>query len=83
MEREMSMADEWREFADKVVPRAAFSIQRREMKRAFYAGARVLLSGLVRALDTDHEPTAGDLRMVDRLDRELNEFFERLARGQE
>jgi hypothetical protein len=37
------MAEEWNRFAGRVLPPHASAVQRREMRRSFYAGAFALL----------------------------------------
>jgi biotin synthase-like enzyme len=76
------VAEKWDEFA-----RAAFrgrhiqSMQRREMRRAFYAGADSVLFGVVVALTPDREPTDQDVQLLEDLHDELREFAQLMKEG--
>ena len=48
--------------------------QRREMRRAFYAGAQCVLLGVIDALAPESEPTAEDLELMAGVQRELSDF---------
>lgn len=41
------IADTWRDFESRIVPADAPDVQRREMRRAFYAGASAALGAMV------------------------------------
>lgn len=80
MKRQL-MAEQWNSFAQAVLPRDASATQRREMRRAFYAGAQGILFGVIAALAPDSEPTAEDLAMMDNLQRELSDFADAVKAG--
>lgn len=71
----------WESFAANVIPPNASDIQRREMKRSFYAGAAVLLELQMSILDPGTEPTEKDLAVMDRIADELKAYFEGLKVG--
>lgn len=71
----------WADFRRKVVPIAAPPVQVTEMRRAFYAGAGALFSELIRMLDPGTEPTEADLRKMDAIAMELEQFFAEVKAG--
>jgi hypothetical protein len=73
----------WKDYRTKVLPLDAPAIQARECRRAYYAGAWALLSILLGQLEqnTDGEPTAADLRLMDDLHAEMLAFGERVKEG--
>jgi hypothetical protein len=75
------MAEQWDQFARAVLPRDASADQRREMRRAFYAGAQGILFRVISALAPESEPTEDDLRMMDDLEKELAEFGQMIKDG--
>ncbi len=76
------IADAWREFELNVLtPINAPEVQRTECRRAFYAGAGGLLTGLVRMLDPEERPTAEDLKKMDAIQAELTQFQDDLREG--
>lgn len=54
------------------------TIQKREMRRAYFAGAQHLFAVLLNTLDSDREPTAADLNRVDLVHKELEAFVAQL-----
>jgi len=75
------MAEQWDQFARAVLPKDAPADQRREMRRAFYAGAQGILFKVITALAPEDEPTEEDLRMMGDLERELSDFAELVKDG--
>ena len=61
-------------FASLVIPKDAPTIQLREMQLAFMAGAEHVWSSIMNILDPGEEPTAADLRRMDLIQRELDEW---------
>lgn len=57
-----------------VIPADAPDVQVAEMRKAFFAGAQHLFASIVTVLDDGSEPTADDLRRMDLIEKELNEF---------
>lgn len=76
-----SLADEWRDFK-KVVPPEAPLFQVEQTRAAFYAGATVLFSLLMYGLEPGRSPTESDLRKVDELKAEIDEFWVEVKRKQ-
>lgn len=71
----------WATFEEKVLPATAPDVQKRETKRAFYAGASSLLNALARAMSTGGEVTDADIAAMDSVAAELNEFDEDVRNG--
>jgi hypothetical protein len=76
------MAEQWAKFAVAVLPQDASVIQRREMKRAFYAGAQAIMFKVIAALAPEEEPTEADLQMMSDLEQELQDFAAMVKAGQ-
>jgi hypothetical protein len=66
----------WMGFSMRVVPKDASTLQRREMRLAFFAGAQHLFASIMTGLDEDKEPTDADLRRMDLINKELGDFAE-------
>jgi hypothetical protein len=64
-----------------VLPDNAPPVQLEECKMAFFAGSQHLFHSLITIMDPTHdsEPTPGDLRKMDLIDKELREFASKLA----
>lgn len=69
---------EWGSFANSVIPRDAPLIQRREMRRAFYAGAQTMLT-LCAALGTEEYSEEEGCRVLEELTQELQAFLSRVG----
>jgi hypothetical protein len=80
MKRQL-MAEQWDSFARAVLPKDAPSVQRQEMRRAFYAGAQGILHGVIAAFALESEPTDADLEILANLEIELSEFAELVKKG--
>ena len=81
MTERRTLADQWSQFVRKVGLTNMHAIQRKEMRRAFYAGAASLLDAMMTGLDEDREPTADDLAYLDRISDELEKFGLDIAAG--
>ena len=57
------------------VSRNAPQIQLDEMRTAFFAGAKHLFSSLMTVLDPDEEVTEDDMRRMDMINKELDDFI--------
>lgn len=75
------MAEQWDQFARAVLPKDAPPDQRREMRRAFYAGAQGILFKVIAAFAPETEPTEADLQVMTDLERELSDFAEMVKAG--
>jgi hypothetical protein len=80
MKRQL-MAESWDDFARSVFHDNIPEIQRREMRRAFYAGAHAILFKVIDSLAPESEPTAEDLDIMSNLHNELLEFATAVAEG--
>lgn len=65
---------QWLDYRRQVIPSTAPSVQVIESRRAFYAGARALLTGMLERFDPGRAPTAEDLAIMDGIKDELERF---------
>jgi hypothetical protein len=68
------IAEGWEDFRRRVIPATASRVQVDETRNGFYAGAWLLLSTIMSALEPGHEATAADLTMLDEIYDELQKF---------
>jgi hypothetical protein len=61
-----------------VIPKDAPEVQVTECRRAFYAGAAILLQSMMIIMDADREPTANDLMKMAAIQEELDAFGHQL-----
>lgn len=59
----------------------ASDVQKREMKRSFFAGAWWMLEMASIQMDPDSEPTADDIEYMQRISDELKRFAESVEQG--
>lgn len=64
----------WAAFAHYVLAKDAPPIQVREMRLAFMAGAEHLFDSIMNILDPGEEPTDADLRRMDMIGKEIEEW---------
>lgn len=76
-----TIAEQWEIWRAAVMPPDVHEVQLTEMRRAFYAGATVLLSALTIGLDEDSEPTADDVAYLERLHQEMKQFSRDVGEG--
>jgi hypothetical protein len=69
----------WAAFAHLALPKDAPPVQIREMRIAFMAGAEHLFSSIINILDPGEEPTDADMRRMDLIHQELEEWRGRLS----
>ena len=74
-----TLLDEWNDFANSVLPPDCSRVQRQEMRRAFYAGAKVML-GLMSDLADEFDEDAG-AQQVEKLNQELSRFNDDVQGG--
>lgn len=74
MKRQL-MKEVWNEFAQKCVPRNATGEQRKQLRKAFYAGAHQIFFRVMAGFAPESEPTPEDLQMVTDLYNELRAEF--------
>ncbi len=80
MKRQL-MAEQWDQFARSVLNASTSQDQRREMRRAFYAGAQSILFRVIESFAPESEPTADDLQIMEDLHNELQEFGKLIQQG--
>ena len=79
--KRMLMAEQWDEFARRVLPVGCSVLQRTETRRAFYAGAQSILFRVITAFAPDAEPTAEDIQIMEDLHQELRDFGKLIQEG--
>jgi hypothetical protein len=75
------IAAEWATYAEHILPKNAPPIQVQETRRAFYAGAGAILHHILRLADPGEEPTETDLRMMDDIEVEIEEWLVDMEAG--
>lgn len=75
----MTLREQWQSFALEILPLDCSDIQRRETKRAFFAGAWGMFH-LVSSVGED-TPDEDALAMLDGWKREMEEFQEKVRQG--
>jgi len=79
--KRLLMAEEWDKFMRQVLPRNASTVHRWEMRRAFYAGAQSILFRVIESFAPESEPTDDDLKLMENLDQELQDFAKSVKEG--
>jgi hypothetical protein len=77
----MLMRAEWAKFEAACFPGGVGEVQRREMRRAFYAGAQSILFRVIESFAPESEPTAEDLQIMTDLHQELSDFADDVKAG--
>ena len=75
------MAEQWDQFARGVLPAGCPPVQRQEMRRAFYAGAQAILFKVIHSFAPETEPTDDDLKIMQGVHEELQEFGKAVSEG--
>ena len=70
----MLIAEKWNECARMILPADCSPLQRRETRRAFYAGAEGLLKAIMADLSDEPDGTPSDMGLMLSIDRELRQF---------
>lgn len=83
MPRQLRIREEFNSYRKSVIPADAPSIQIKECRRAFYAGAQALLGRIMESLDPDKEATENDVLMMNEITVELSEFAVAVREGRE
>jgi hypothetical protein len=65
----------WTTLRAIAIPADASEAQLRDMRIAFFAGARHLLGSIMSILDAGEEPSEADLNRMDRINAELEKFI--------
>ena len=74
------IAQQWNQFERSSIPRAAPAIQRREMRRAFYAGVAAQLH-LLEGLGEDEVSEDAGVAALEAMKQEVLDFFEQVRQG--
>ena len=77
----MLIAEKWNECARMILPADCSPLQRREMRRAFYAGAEGLLKAIMADLSDEPDVTPNDMNLMLGIDRELKWFAQLVEDG--
>jgi hypothetical protein len=75
------VGEAWASFERAILPRDCSDVQRREMRRAFYAGGFVVLDVIAAAMSGDDDMTAGDEAVLIDLSLEREEYLANLRLG--
>ena len=70
----------WESYRLNVLPDEAGEIQIKETRRAFFAGAAIIMETLMLALDPGDEPTDADMQRMADLQAEIDEFGQAIDR---
>lgn len=81
MARRMYVTEQWNSFAQIVLPKECSDLQRKEMRRAFFAGAVALWEIFFRGLTDGDDVNPQDLEKMADLQAEFGLYLERLKRG--
>jgi hypothetical protein len=73
-----TLQDKWQSFERSAMPKDAPPIQRKEMRRAFYAGVAVMLS-LMSELGEDDVSEEAGAAALEALDQECKQFLSRVG----
>ena len=57
------------------------TVQVTEMRKAYFAGAQHLFASIMAVMDSDREPTANDMRIMDSIQKELDEFVKEMKKS--
>ena len=64
----------WESYLKQIVPDDAHETQIEETRRAFYAGAAILYTGIMNMLDESANDTQGDIDLMEDLAHEIHAF---------
>lgn len=71
----------WLTFAEHALPTSTSAIQKREMRRAFYAGAGLLFENLTNEVGPDDVSEDAGLNIMQAVDTEIRAFLRDVERG--
>lgn len=77
----MTLDECWKKYELMAIPDDAGSVQRREMRRAFYAGAYSLISLMLDATDTAGDDEDRGAEMIAAYEKECRDFAEAARTG--
>lgn len=77
-----TLAEQWQAFDRLIlVPAKAGAVQRKETRRAFYAGAQALLEIMRTCISDDPDMTATDEKLIEQIDAEFVQFAKDIEGG--
>jgi hypothetical protein len=79
--KKKSLAEQWTEFELSTGVAATSVVQRREMRRAFYAGAASFLDAMMRGFTQKTEPEQEDYDYLNSLTDEMEQFGRDIIAG--
>lgn len=79
MDNKLLLKGGWEIYRVQAVPVDASHFELREIEQAYWAGAQHLMACIMVGLDPGTEPTDDDLKRMDYIEQELEEFANRLA----
>lgn len=71
----------WLGFKTICIPKYASEAQLRDMRIAFFAGALHIFTSILSTLDPGKEPTEEDMKRIDKIHGELEEFQRELEKS--
>ena len=81
MPKRLLMLEQWNLFSRALHLEKASSIQRQEMRRAFYAGAGAILFRAIHEVSDESDSTSSEIELVGGLYKELKDFAELVKQG--
>lgn len=81
MPDEQRIQQHWVEYAERVIPKNAPTVQIVECRRAFFAGAVAFHSAMLNGLSQGDDITSADEAMMLELDAELRQFNQDVKEG--
>jgi hypothetical protein len=79
--KRISLHDGWAEFERLALPDEASNLQRKEMRRAWYAGVGWFLTSLASSLSDGTEETDDDMAYMESIEQELQTFGRQILMG--
>ena len=76
-----TLAAQWASYDRNVLPATAGDVQRKETRRAFYAGAQALVEVLTHGISDAAELTTDDDALMASVDAELQQFIRDVKEG--
>lgn len=71
----------WRIYETLVMPANAGDVQRKETRRAFYAGGQAMLHAIMQNVSEGEEITAADIQLLHELNAEITAFGDDIQAG--
>jgi hypothetical protein len=82
MEKQPGLVERgWLFFAEQALPARVSDVQKREMRRAFYAGAALLFENMTKAVGPDDVSEDAGVDIMAAVDAEVRAFFKDAEEG--